>query len=261
MACLNSKKGGCGCRMAAQNVYATPASAGISYAGATGSQSCGFPYYCGTCGPIDPVNTCTAYCPAGSVPLSSYQVGPIDTNGTATAQDTGTSSSTRCCNNCGSCGNCNNCNNCSNCGNCSGCAYCGFNPAYGHFSISDALSVTAGGVLPFASGGGLVQNMSINGGVVTLAEGGVYLAILTARLQSTVPTLGATFALQLNNMAVAGGSMRVNHTMGTPSYTSVQALIQAEAGTTLSVTSSAAITIPANTALGEMMTLTLVRVS
>lgn len=72
MACLNSKKGGCGCRMAAQNprtaYYDGIPFAGMNYADASQYRPCPHPFYCGPCGPVDPTNNCTAHCPPGSVP-------------------------------------------------------------------------------------------------------------------------------------------------------------------------------------------------
>lgn len=72
MACLNSRQGGCGCRMAAQNprttCYNGVSYAGMNYADAFHYRPCPHPFYCGPCGPVEPTCNCTAHCPPGSVP-------------------------------------------------------------------------------------------------------------------------------------------------------------------------------------------------
>lgn len=237
MACLNSRQGGCGCRVAAQNARQTQycgvnsASPCVNYEDAARwYPSCPHPYYCGPCGPVEPTNTCTAHCPPGSVPppCPPYPPYPPCPPYPPAPPVPPTPPTPRA-------------------------------SVYGYFSQTGSLTVEAGSAVPF-SGPSNASGITTSAGAETLSAAGIYMATLSVTLPADA-TLSNTFSLQMNGATVPGGSIVVNKiSTDGPLYASAQTVFSAPANAALRVISSAEVNLTAASASDPIVTLTIVKI-
>lgn len=115
-------------------------------------------------------------------------------------------------------------------------------------------------MIPFGSSS-TASGMSMNGGMVTLEESGVYLVSLSAVVPDTV-LLDTTLNIQLNGANVPGGAIVIDKTDTTaPLYAGVQTVVSANAGSVISVSSTDAISFAAEDAANPIASLTIVKIA
>lgn len=226
-----------------------------------------YPFYTGNC-----PNRCGCYecgCTAG-VTNQNNRGWFSNSNCCSSRESSGCNDSMNCntcdyCNNCGCnhCGICNNgncnsgncCDNCSPCcnNNC-GCYDCCDRPVYGLYNANVPFSVTAGAAVPLVSTAISDSDFSVSGGIVTINRCGTYLATYTVNIP-TGTEIDTNFILNVNGIAQPGTLLNV---ASAGSYTG-QTVFTANAGTTLSIVSSAAAAIP--DPVGQnVATLTLIKI-
>ncbi len=127
---------------------------------------------------------------------------------------------------------------------------------YGLFMAMLPMAVTANGIIPLTNNNCLnASGFPVNSGLITIEEGGTYLATYTLRvpegaaLDSTI-TLNVNDACQSAAIAQAGGTA--------PASTTAQAIFNVNDRATLTLRSSEAINITENSAQ-PLFTLTLVK--
>ncbi len=197
------------------------------------------------------------------------------------------------------CGNCNNnCSNCGNCGNgCNHCGHHprppfwppwdwengnvyppvlpdpnpptpslpppmpGISPtsAYGFFNAVPPVTVSAGGIIPLQTNLANDRYFTNTGGSILIRRAGVYLVTYTVQV-SAGEDFSTQYYLALNGTAINESALNVidDAAAETESYTA-QVIIQAPANSTLTLNSSAAVTLEA-TALNPY-NLTIVRLA
>lgn len=156
------------------------------------------------------------------------------------------------CNNCDYCSNCNNCAPC--CSNNCGCHDCCNRPVYSLYNANVPLSVTAGAAVPLVATAVSDSDFSVSGGIVTINRCGTYLATYNVNIP-TGAEIDTNFILNVNGVAQPGTLLNVS---SAGSY-SGQTVFTANAGTTLSIVSSAATAI--TDPVGQnVVTLTLIKI-
>lgn len=153
---------------------------------------------------------------------------------------------------CGECGRCNGCNTCScgSCNECDDCNGCGcgcddcncgcgtHNPVYGLFSANVPLTVTAGAAVPLVPTAVSTNDFTVAGGAITVNRCGVYLATYTANIPIGAE-VDTTLVLNVNGAAQPS----TLQTVSTPGSYTGQTVFTANAGSTVSLISSAALSL------------------
>ena len=116
-----------------------------------------------------------------------------------------------------------------------------FAPAYGFFYQTGSFTLSAAGCIPLNGAGAAIRNVEQNGGVITLAESGVYDVSYTLTLPASATATGSVSLLR-GGSAVPGTTVVFAKTAtGAPVQLSNRSIITAAAGTTLCIGSSAAL--------------------
>lgn len=217
-----------------------------------------YPFYNGPCGSTN------ASGPSGFRPLFNPCFGCNNGDGAeAESETSGTSAASS-----GNCGCCYPCNPC-----CKPCCKkddpcCA--PAAALVTSSGTVTTTAGGNVPLTLSSTAVNSnmpmplanltgaISVVGDTVVFNCPGTYLVLLTVRLPSGVTYTG-NIGLTQNSSAVNSSTQAIALTTGSYNGTT-QSLVRANAGDTLSVTTSAALANATPTA-GSIITLSIIRVA
>lgn len=171
---------------------------------------CG-PFYCGPCGPVNPVCGCNDSCP----------------------------------DNCGCC--------------CHAPAPCGCQ-IYGSFQQNGSLVLDEGGAIPF-SGASTSNGIFQEDGELTVDAAGVYMVTLSVTVPANT-TLSTLLTIRLNGNTVSGGTLTIDKTTtDAPLQTSAQVIVSACAGDRITVNTSQALNLTADSAGGQIAALTILRIA
>jgi len=155
---------------------------------------------------------------------------------------------------CGSGGNCDGCCNHCGCDRCCGHHNHGDCPVYGLFSSGVPLTVTAGAAIPLATTSVSNHDFTVSNGAVTINCCGTYMATYTVNVPAGAE-VDTTIVMNVNGIAQPSTLLNVDVA---GSYTG-QTVFKANAGTTVSLVSSAAFSI--TEPVGQnIVTLTLTRI-
>ena len=155
---------------------------------------------------------------------------------------------------CGCAGNCG-------CGtNCAGCCGACNASAYGFFTQNGCLNISAGGIIPF-SGCSTAVGVCQSGGVLTLEEPGVYMVTLGVTIPEN-DTLDTALNIRLDGTAVPGGAIVIDkNSTDAPLHASTQTVVNACAGSVVTVPSTDTINITTECGDDPIATLTIVKIA
>ena len=205
---LDSRRGCYGCRAAIMNQTTPPINVTLADTAESNRLVPCSPYYTGPSGPVSPVPWCYRPCAPG-VPECWCRPGAEEPLPPPRPGE--------------------------------GC----FAPAYGFFYQTGSFTLSAAGCLPLNGTGAAIRNVEQTGGVITLAESGVYDVSYTLTLPASATATGSVSLLR-GGSAVPGTTVVFAKTAtGAPVQLSNRSIITAAAGTTLCIGSSAALALTA----------------